>query len=149
TVATLRTNRYGLAKAGARLPRELRELDDVDLIVSAVDLKGRRGSKVDEITLSDDPEIKVATDKAIYRPGEPINAIITSSEAEQTVFVDVARADVVIRTERVQMHDGRAVVTFPYRSDFQNQISIAAYSYAQQSERALDSQSVIYPQNLE
>lgn len=150
TVATLRTNRYGLAKAaGMRLPRDLKELGEIDVVVSALDAKGRRGSKVDDISLSDDPEVRVETDKAIYRPGEPINAVLTSSEPEQTLFVDVAHDGVVIRTQRVQLHDGRAVVAFPYRSDFQNQISLAAYSNSPQYERAIDSQTVLYPQNLE
>src|ERR1041385_6350941 len=81
-----------------------------------------------DVTLSDDPQIQVQTDKAIYRPGEPIYAVLTSSEAEQTIFVDVARNDVVIRTQQVQMHNGRAVDTLPYRSDFHNPIWIAAYS---------------------
>ena len=148
-IATLLTNRYGLAKAGVRLPRELKDLDKVDLIVSAVDAKERRGSKVDDVTLSDDPQIQVQTDKAIYRPGEPINAVLTSSEAEQTIFVDVARNDVVIRTQQVQMHNGRAVVTLPYRSDFHNQISIAAYSNSLRDDRAIDSHGVLYPQDLE
>ena len=150
TVATLRTNRYGLAKAaGISLPRELKELGSVDLVVSAVDANGRRGSKVDDISLADDPAIQLQTDKAIYRPGEPITATITSSEAEPTIFLDVARDDVLIRTERVQMHGGRAVVTLPYRSDFQNKISIAAYSYSPQTDRVIDSRTVLYPQDLE
>ena len=149
-VATLRTNRYGLAKAAdIRVPRELRDFGTVYLTVSAVDAKGRRGLKDDDVSLGDDPEIQVKTDKAIYAPGEPINALITSNVRDQTVFVDVAQDDVVIRTERVEMRDGRALVSFPYRSDFKNQISIAAYTYSPESEKAIDTCTVLYPQNLE
>src|SRR6185369_5660500 len=150
TVATLRSNRYGLAKADhVQVPRDFKDLGDIDVVVSAVDASGGRGSKLQEFSLSEDPEIKVETAKAIYRPGEPLTAVITSNIAEQTIFVDVARKDVVIRTQQVQMHGGRVLVTFPYRSDFQNQISIAAYSYTPRYERAIDSQSVLYPENLE
>jgi hypothetical protein len=150
SIATLRTNRYGLAKASRlRLPREFRELGTVDLIVSAVDSSGRKGTKEENISLSDDPEIQVETDKTIYRPGEPINATVTSSVSDQTLFVDLARDGVVIRTQRVQMHDGRVMVTFPYHSDFKNKMSVAAYSYAPEMEPKTDAQSVLYPQNLE
>jgi len=149
-VATLRTNRYGLAKAaGLRLPRELKDLGTVYLTVSAVDANGRKGSREDDFSLSDSPEIQVETEKAIYRPGEPINAVLTSSIADQTLFVDVARDNVVIQTARVEMHNGRALVTFPYRSDFKNKISVAAYTYTPKFEQAMDAQSVLYPQNLE
>ncbi len=149
-VGTLRTNRYGLAKAAdIRLPGELKDLGAVYLTVSAVDAKGRNGSTDDNISLSDDPEIQVKTDKVIYAPGEPINAVITSNVRDQTIFVDVAQDDVVIRTERVEMRDGRALVSFPYRSDFKNQISIAAYTHASDSEKAIDTWTVLYPQNLE
>src|SRR5689334_6137886 len=47
------------------------------------------------------------------------------------------------------MHNGRALVTFPYRSDFKNEISLAAYTYDTRFDRAIDAQSVLYPQNLE
>src|ERR1051325_284468 len=149
-VATLRTNRYGLAKTpGLRLPRELKDVETVYLNVSAVDGNGRKGSQEDSVSLSDSSEIQVETDKTIYRPGEPINAVLTSSIADQTIFVDVARDNVVIRTERVEMHNGRALVSFPYRSDFKNNISIAAYAYTPQFEQALDVQNVLYPENQE
>ena len=150
SVATLRTNRYGLAKAGhIRVPRELRELGDITVRVSAVDARGRKGTSDENIPLSDDPELQVETDKTIYRPGEPINAVLTSNVSDQTLFVDLARDGVVIRTERVQMHDGRATVTFSYRSDFTNKMSVTAYSHSPESERMVDAQSVLYPQNLE
>jgi hypothetical protein len=147
---TLRTNRYGLAKAGSlRVPREFRDLGSVYVNVAAVDAHGREGSRESEVSLTDSPEIQVETDKTIYRAGEPINAVLSSSIPDQTVFVDVASDDVVIRAQRVEMHGGRALVTFPYRSDFKNEISIAAYTYDRNFERAIDAQGVLYPQNVE
>ena len=148
SVATLRTNRYGLAKATRlRLPREFKELGNVDLIVSAVDANGRKGTEEENISLSDHPEIQVETDKTIYRPGEPINTVFTSSVSDQTLFVDLVRDGVVIRTRRVQMRDGRVAVTFPYHSDFKNKMTVTAY--APETEPKTGAQSVLYPQNLE
>jgi hypothetical protein len=149
-VATLRTNRYGAAKASAiRLPRDWKDLNNVYLTVSAVDGKGQKGSKEDEISLADNPEVRVETDKSIYRSGEPINAVLTSNVPDQTLFVDVMRDSVVIRNERVEMHHGRALVTIPYRPEFKNKISVAAYSYSPKFDREADVQTVLYPQNLE
>ncbi|HEV8168244.1 MAG TPA: MG2 domain-containing protein, partial [Pyrinomonadaceae bacterium] len=149
-VTTVRTNRYGLAKvAHLSLPREFKELGTVDLKVSAVDANGRKGTQEKDISLSDDPAIQVETDKTIYRPGEPINAVLTSSVPNQTLFVDLARDGEVIRTQRVQMREGRVVVTFPYRADFRNKISVSAYSYSPETEEQMAGQSVLYPQNLE
>src|ERR1043165_613391 len=66
TLAALRTNRYGLAKAvGIPLPRELKDVSSFDLVVSAVDAHGRRGSTEDDLSLSDEPAIHLQVDKAI------------------------------------------------------------------------------------
>src|SRR6185369_418670 len=47
TVATLRTNRYGLAKANRiQVPHDLRDLGDIYVVASVVDPSGRRGSRV-------------------------------------------------------------------------------------------------------
>src|SRR5689334_7490733 len=52
-VVTLRTNRYGLAKAGnIRFPRAVKDLDDVEMTVSAVDATGRKGSRETQISLA-------------------------------------------------------------------------------------------------
>jgi len=150
SVTTLRTNRYGLAKAGhIRLPRELKELGNVALRISAVDNSGRKGTKEENISLSDDPNIDVETDKTIYRSGEPINAMVTSNVSDQTLFVDLARDGAVIRAQRVQMRDGRALVTFPYHPDFKNKMSVTAYGYSPEMKQMIDAQNVLYPQNLE
>ena len=150
SVGTLRTNRYGLAKANSiRLPGDLKDLENIGLKVSAVDANGRKGAEEKSISLNDGPQVHIDTDKTIYRPGEPINAVLTSNVPEQTLFVDLARNGIVIRTERVQMHDGRSEITFPYRSEFKNKLSIVAYSHSPENQRMVDTQSVLYPQNLE
>src|ERR1043165_1972960 len=41
------------------------------------------------------------------------------------------------------------LVTFPYRSDYKNEIVISAHTYDRKFERAMDAVSVIYPQKVE
>ncbi len=115
SVATLRTNRYGLAKVnGFRLPREFENESQADLVVSAVDSRGQKGTETQNLSIDDGPTVLVETDKALYRTGDPVTAFITSSTPDKTVVVDLAHDLNVIRSERVQLHNGRGSVTFSY-----------------------------------
>ena len=129
--ATVRTNRYGLAKvSGVRLPSEFEDASEMELVVSAVDSKGRKGSQKEEISFEDDEDeqaVRVETDKALYRSGEPITAFVTSSVPEQTVVVDLLRESTLIRSERVKLHRGRGSVVFAYRPEFKDKLTLTAY----------------------
>jgi len=144
----LRTNRYGLAKVnGLRLAREFENRYETNLVVSAVDSQGQKGTNTQDLSLDDGPMISVETDKALYRAGEPINVFITSSTPDKTVVVDLARDSSVIRSERVQLHNGRGSVTFPYKSDFKDRLAIAAYEDFSESQQMIDTRTILYPRN--
>ena len=70
--------------------------------------------------------MRIETDKTIYRSGDPVNAVITASGTEEAVIVDLA-GDGLIRSDRVQLRNGRASISFPFRSEFKNTLSIVAY----------------------
>src|SRR6185503_17136648 len=126
-LATFRTNRYGVVKvSGVKLPRDSEDESEANLAISAVDFKGRKGSDTEDLALLDET-LRVETDKTLYRRGEPITAFITAAMPDQTVVVDLARDSDVIRSERVKLHDGRASITFPYRSEFNDRLTVAAY----------------------
>ncbi|HKG78394.1 MAG TPA: alpha-2-macroglobulin family protein [Pyrinomonadaceae bacterium] len=147
-LTTLRTNRYGLAKiSGARLPREFENEREINLVVSAVDSRGRTGSKTQELSLVDDETVLVETDKSLYRTGEPIVALITSSSPNQTAVVDIARDSSVIRSERVQLHHGRGSVTFLYKPEFKGKLTIAAYHNFPESQTRVGTRTILYPSN--
>lgn len=148
-VATVTTNRYGLAKVTTRLPDDFKDDDSLDVILSASDSNGRKGSGEENFYFDDDPHVRVETDKAIYRPGESINAVITTSGIEETLVVDLAGEEGLIRSERVQLRRGRAAITFPYNPGFKKGLSIVAYPESARSQDLVGTRTVLYPRNSE
>ncbi len=148
-VATVTTSRYGLARVSARLPKDLEEITTLDVVVSASDSRGQKGSNTEEFRVSDEPSLHVETAKAIYAPGESVTAVITSSGLDETVIVDLAAEASVIRSERVRLRDGRAWVVFPFRPEFKGRLSIVAYSDSGESAKTVAIRSVLYPHNAE
>lgn len=147
-LTTLRTNHYGLAKlSGLRLPRAFEDEGEIDLVVSADDLRGRVGSKTESLSIDDDDTVLVETDKTLYGAGEPISALVTSSVADLHVIVDLARESTVIRSERIKLDNSRGSITFPYGPEFKDKLTIAAYADFPASRRMIGTRSVLYPRN--
>jgi hypothetical protein len=145
---TVSTNRYGLAKvSGHHLPVELKDYDDLDLSATASDSHGRTGSKVEQLSLDEDDAVLVETEKSIYQTGEPITAVITSTARDLAVLVDLVSDQSVIRSEKLQLHDGRGSITFPYRSDLKDVLTIAAYQDFTDSRRMIATRTVLYPRS--
>jgi len=149
-LVTLRTNRYGVAKVnGVRIPSALDDEHGIDLAVSATDAQGRTGKRTEDVTLDKTYKSYVETNKTLYGPGEPITASITSTEPDETLLVDVMRDSNVITTERVRLHHGRGSVTFPYRPEFQDRLTITAYPISQKGGRTVETATVLYPRDVE
>lgn len=148
-LATFRTNRYGLAKiTGLRLPPEFEHDANASLVVSAVDARGRKGSRTEDVSLDDSEMVRVETDKTFYRAGEPVTAFITSSVPEKrTIIGELAGGSSVIQSERVQLHNGRTSITFPYKPDFMGQLTIAAYADFPDSRGMIGMHTVLYPRD--
>src|SRR5205085_630971 len=96
---------------------------------NARDNKGQSGQHTEEFYPSDDTVVRVATDKALYRPGEPVQVEITANVPELKLGLDVARDALVLRSQLVELHDGRATVTLPFTPEFHDEITIAAYVF--------------------
>lgn len=151
-LATVRTNRYGLAKiSGVRLPLEFADESDMKLVISAGDSKGRKGSRTETVTFDDDNEeaVRVETNKALYRSGEPITAYVTSSVPEQNVVVDLFRESTLIRSELVKLHDGRGSVVFAYSPEFKDELTLTAYGNATKWRNSIGSHTILYPRDPE
>ena len=148
-VATVTTNRYGLAKISTRLPKEFDEANRVDVVVSASDSSGRKGSGKEELRFDDDPRVLVETDKTVYRPGEPINAVITGNDQVTTVIVDIAGEGGLIRSERLKLRNGRASITFPFKPQFKSALNVVAYPEGTTSRSTVAMRTVLYPYNSE
>ena len=128
---TIKTNKYGVAKVtGLVLPKHQADGSrQVELQFNARDDKGQSGQHTEEFYPSDDTVVRVATDKALYRPGEPVQVEITANVPELKLGLDVARDALVLRSQLVELHDGRATVTLPFTPEFHDEITIAAYVF--------------------
>jgi hypothetical protein len=145
---TLRTSRYGLAKvSGLRLPSRFLQ-DDLELAINARDGRGRKGSHEQNFYFDEDEdEVRVETDKSLYRPGEPIVVSITSTVSNLRAVVDVGREAIVLSSQTVRLHDGQAQLTIPYRPEFKDRLTIAAYADFTDASGMLSRRSVLYPRN--
>jgi uncharacterized protein YfaS (alpha-2-macroglobulin family) len=146
--ATIRTNRYGLGKvAGLHISRDLTEEDELQLLVRARDAKGQEGAQKQEFYIHDVAEVLIDTDRTLYKPGEPITATVTSTVHDLKVMVDVVSNQSVIRSEKLQLHDGRGTITLPYQTEFSDVLTIAAYQDFASSLNMVATRSILYPRD--
>jgi hypothetical protein len=148
-VTTVTTNRYGLARISTRMPKEFDDTNTVDVVVSASDSSGRKGSATEELRFDDDPRVLVETDKTVYRPGEPINAVIRGNDQVTTVVVDLAGEGGLVRSERLKLRHGRASITFPFKPEFKSSLNVVAYPEGTTSRSTVAMRTVLYPYNSE
>ncbi len=143
------TNRFGVAKVENLTLLGLKDdEEDVSLEFEARDAKGLTGSTSVEFDHSDKPQVRVVTEKPLYRKGEAVRALITGSKPEMTVIVDVVREWRVIRSEIVRLKQGRALFTVPYDEHFKGAVSIVAYCDQTDGDRDADARgarTVLYP----
>ncbi len=154
----VKTNDFGFAKVNrlTLAPRATdegeTEDDDVTLRFTARDAKGRTGSASEEFDLAERTVIRVDTDKAIYRAGEPVRARISSNRRELPVAVDVIREQKVVYSTSVRLHGGRASLVIPAGREFRNQLTIAAYALPEahdDDDPDLGTRVVIFPRGRE
>jgi hypothetical protein len=153
----VKTNAYGVAKVvGSRLSEE--EVSDHQISISfeAHDREGRAGTHAESIWLysdSDAPVIRVETDKTIYRAGEAITARISSDKENAKIFVDVFSDNRIVSTETLRLRGAETVLALPYRAEFQNRVTLAAYPADFPENRYDDytrgTRTVIYPRSRE
>jgi hypothetical protein len=148
---TIKTNRYGVAKVSdLALSKEAGDDTGATLTFLAHDGKGASGRQTNSFWYSEHPVIRIETNKTLYRPGEFIRAELSGSEPEMKVIFDVWQGTTVLRSQIVQLHNGHASLTVPYSKEFQDSVTLTAYSYshmASESRYNIPSASrrVIYP----
>ena len=153
----VRTNRLGVAKvSGPLVPRGAGGEGGhrLSFRLTARDREGRTGGHEDGLWMQDEPVIRVETDKAIYRAGEPIEAEITSDQPDLKVVIEAASEGRSFYAETVRLAKGRASVSIPYHPDFRNRVMIAAYTaaipgYSSASDFTKGARTVIYPRDRE
>jgi hypothetical protein len=150
----IRTNRYGVARvSGLSLPRREDRDRNLRLSFSAQGDRGASGEHIEDIWQSDDEQeqIRLETDKSLYRAGEPIGVSISSTEKRSSVILSILRGWQLLHSQSVQLRHGRAFVQLPWRPEFKNEVSIAATSFRARTDDYFSSRSVtvLYPKNDE
>lgn len=147
------TNRFGVARVSNLMLQGVNDDGrDVSLRLTARDKRGRSGRLTEEFSDRSSPVIRVLTDKALYRAGEPLKAVITASEPDLKVIVEVVRDWRVIRSELVRLVNGRALFNIPYDEHFKGRVSIVAYPDDEDASLDLSdlgTRTVLYPNNEE
>jgi len=123
------TSRYGLARvSGLKVPGDP-DSGDAYLSLRATDRKGAAGHHTEGLRYSDRPDIRVATDKTLYRPEEPIEVTLASNQPDLTVFVEAIHDDRVLASQMLRVRGGRASLVFPPSDKFQDDVTIFAYGF--------------------
>lgn len=146
SVGRLKTNSYGAGKFTIMRPAIGDPDDDLDFRLIAKDKSGRRGTLEDEISFDEDDEaIHVATDRAIYKPGESITVSINSTIKSGPVYLDVISGWSVIDSRFAELKDGKAELRIPYSDAFKGELKIAAFIEEDENEIVRTSRGVIFP----
>jgi len=151
---TVKTNRYGVARVsglevtqGHRSP--LRGGDDIELSLTARDTRHRVGHHGERLWFNHSDSIYVETNKALCRPGEPIEVEVTSTAPDQKLIVDVMQGWKLVRSETVALAGGHGRIVLPYSADFKDDVTVLAYGYAPGSDFVVGARTVLYPRNHE
>ena len=149
---TIKTNQYGLAKVTALtlMKDGADDRNEPSLMFRARDAKGATGTHGETFYLNDRSSVRVETEKALYRDGDPIHAIVTTSEKDAVIAVDVVSDDRILQSQLITPRNGQATITLPYRREFTGPISIAAYLPAasgEDDEATVASRTVLYPRD--
>ncbi|HEU0179475.1 MAG TPA: MG2 domain-containing protein, partial [Blastocatellia bacterium] len=151
-LATVKTNRYGVAKVASLDAGKTNENEALCLKLIARDDQGRSGRDVHEYEDHSTPAMRVETDKTLYRLGEPIKARLTSNSPRANWIVDLMRGSRLLFTRAVQLKEGRAEITFPFNQEFGDELMIVAYPAFSEDSDAWNSAGaarVLYPRDRE
>lgn len=150
----IKTNARGLAKiSGLSLPKREDRNDRLELSLTAHDGKNRAGHRKENLRLRDDLTLRVETDKAIYRPNEPIEVQIKASAENALAILSITRDLEVVHSQAVKLRGGKAFVVIPYRPAFSGEVGVAVTVEGADEDgeyrSAQDSRAVIYPRDRE
>jgi len=128
TVRRLRTNRYGLARVEQLHAPVRPESTSVNFEILAEDKSGKNGTHTETFTFNDDPAVRIETNKTLFAQGDPIAAVITSSEPDLHLIVNAIRNGTVLYSQPLQLSNGKGSLLIPYQREFKDEITIAAYA---------------------
>jgi len=125
----VRTNRFGVAKvSGLGVPGD-EDSGNFSLSFRARDKNRGIGQHIESMWYSGRDGIRVATDKTLYKPGEPIEVQLATSEPDVTVVVEAVHDFQILASKLVRVRHRHAQAVFEGNEKFQNEVSILAYAF--------------------
>lgn len=158
TILKVKTNRYGVAKVIGPSVKRDDARSNVSLRFVARDREGRTGRHEEDFWLEhyyrrELPQIRVETDKTIYREGEPVNVEVTSDAERMSAVVDLMVEGRAVYSKAVRLSGGRASLVVPYNSEFRDAVNVSVTGtdlYGdEQDEVAGGSRTVVFPRDRE
>jgi len=151
---TVKTNRYGVARVVAlaisgaeNKPAQGSLLNGANLVFSARDGEGRLGHASRTDQYSSTGSIRVETNKALYKAGDPVDIRVTASGRVSTLFVDVVQRWKVVHSRTISLVDGHGRLTLPYEPAFKDELTIAVYGYEESGDLNIGNRVVLFPGN--
>jgi hypothetical protein len=155
-----RTNRYGVAKVSAPAVGRDEKRDNIPVRFVARDRQGREGRLGEDFWLGSSrhgrggvPEIRVETDKTIYREREPVAVELSSDARDVSVVVDAVSQGRVLFSKVVRLAAGRAALVIPTGADFGGAVTVSAVGVAPSGEDGGDyasgARTVVFPRDHE
>lgn len=123
-----KTNKLGAGKFEIDIPRARSKTSELEIRIKARDKNSLEGTFDESFDLDNEDAIRIATDKAVYKPGETIEVDVSSTQRSGFVYLDIVKAWSPVDSRVIQLHDGRAHISIPYRPSFKGDLVIAAYT---------------------
>ncbi|PYT01630.1 MAG: hypothetical protein DMF63_01935 [Acidobacteria bacterium] len=124
----LKTNSLGAGKFVIEAQPSAIKGSEYAVRISARDRKGLEGTFEESFYLTGDDAIQIETNNTIYKPGEPIDVELRSTQRSGFVYVDLVKSWSTLESRVAELHKGVARLTIPYRPEFKGDIVIAAYT---------------------
>ncbi|MCA1619101.1 MAG: type II secretion system protein GspG [Acidobacteria bacterium] len=152
-----RTNRYGVAKVLAPAVARDERRDHIPVRFVARDRRGQVGLHGEDFWLDSRrdgvPEIRVETDRTVYRAGEPVGVELSSDAEGMTAVVDAVSRGRVLVSKTVRLSGGRASLVIPTGAEFDGPVSVTATGVAPANDEddgyASGARTVVFPRDRE
>lgn len=126
-IGKVKTNSFGAGKLEFTAPRNSDIEKDLLLKISAIDSKGQTGTHDERIDFDAGDQLKIKTEKTIFRKGDAIKAEIFSTKEKGLVYIDLVKDWSVIYSGFAELENYRTEVKIPYQNIFKGDLTLAAY----------------------
>jgi hypothetical protein len=126
---TIRTNRYGLAKA-------LVALDDTstrEIVATATGPNGESATQTEWLYPGADESYHIQSSRILHRAGQSVSLRITTppeAAAREVVVVHAIAGGLRLASRIIRLQDHQATIEFPYQKEFRGEVVFAVWGTA-------------------